>query len=468
MPVAAVPRYLLKQDLSHASPALRFGMYLPAWTDRSDQEREVNKRAQARSPEGQEVAQLLAQRGMGAAIDILRRRERRPLSGLWDKNDFAGREAWKTVSRLTLDDKHRMQAILDRQSALAEPLAAVGQLLTIEARAVAPFTTGLGNEHPLENGFAFLNPYGLPYLPGSGVKGVLRQAASELAGLVDDAQWDKGSEWTAQAIDALFGTKATDGQEHQRGALSFWDVIPRIAGDALLVEVMTAHQTHYFQGKETPHESGQPNPINFLTVPPASDFAFRVQCDRAFLQRLAPDLVWENRWRTLLLVAFEHAFTWLGFGAKTAVGYGAMERDRRAEEAARKQAEIEAERLAREDEARRQREVEAAEAERRQAEYDALPKSEKALLRFQEALEGVSGQPPLDKNRFAVLVGIVNELATQAIRWNEDAARSKAAIAIETAFDRFGWAPSGLKSEKRKKQEARRRNLVDEVRRGAD
>ena len=36
-------------------------------------------------------------------------------------------------------------------------------------------------EHPLENGFAFLQPYGLPYLAGSGVKGVLRQTARLLA-----------------------------------------------------------------------------------------------------------------------------------------------------------------------------------------------------------------------------------------------------------------------------------------------
>jgi CRISPR-associated protein Cmr6 len=56
----------------------------------------------------------------------------------------------------------------------------------------------------------------------------------------------------------------------------------------------------------------------------------------AHLQRLtdkdnkrpgAPDLLaeGETHWKTLLEAAFKHAFTWLGFGAKTAVGYGAME-----------------------------------------------------------------------------------------------------------------------------------------------
>jgi CRISPR-associated protein Cmr6 len=174
----------------------------------------------------------------------------------------------------------------------------------------------------------------------------------------------------------------------------------------------------------------------------------------------------DDRWRDLLLAAFEHAFSWLGFGAKTAVGYGAMERDRRAEEAARKQAAQEAERLARETEARRQREAEAAETARRQAEYDALPESAKTLRRFAEALERITWEPPLDKQRFASLMGLISEFAAQTTGWEDTTARHEAAEAIVSAFERFGWAPSGLKADKRKKQEVKRRNLVDDVRRG--
>ncbi|MDR1889006.1 MAG: type III-B CRISPR module RAMP protein Cmr6, partial [Zoogloeaceae bacterium] len=90
------------------------------------------------------------------------------------------------------------------------------------------------------------------------------------------------------------------------------------------------HQSHYYQkntaaGSVTPHESGQPNPISFLTVPPKSGFTFYVQCDNAHLQRLAPELAENERWRDLITAALEHAFEWLGFGAKTSVGYGAMQ-----------------------------------------------------------------------------------------------------------------------------------------------
>lgn len=194
----------------------------------------------------------------------------------------------------------------------------------------------------------------MPYLPGSGVKGVLRQAARELA----SGDWDEiygKTGWSDELLpsplsgrgvggeglsmlDALFGLKSGDGDTfHLRGALTFWDVIPQIKGDSLAVEIMTPHQSHYYQqnaqaGSTNPHDSGQPVPISFLTVPPGSGFAFHVVCDLAHLNRLAPDLAKNNRWKELLTAAFTHAFEWLGFGAKTAVGYGAMTRDQQAEQ----------------------------------------------------------------------------------------------------------------------------------------
>jgi CRISPR-associated protein Cmr6 len=351
MPIAAVPAYLGK-DFKDASPGLRFGMYLPIWTDRADQEQEVRKRGEARSREGNEVAALLQSQGMDAAIRTLRQRQPRPLPGLWEKNDFAARKAWNGIVALNQSDRDRMKALLDRESHSFSTAGPDSAKLRLSAHAIAPFTTGLGNEHPLENGFAFLNPYGLPYLPGSGVKGVLRQAARELA----SGQWGDGQGWGDEEpysiqidrdttirlslLDVLFGCETASGdKDHVRGALSFWDVIPQIAGDHLMVEIMTPHQSHYYQqkpaaGSTNPHDSGQPTPISFLTVPPGSSFTFHAVGDLAHLKRLtsnkspgAPDLLaeGETHWKMLLAAAFQHAFQWLGFGAKTAVGYGAME-----------------------------------------------------------------------------------------------------------------------------------------------
>ena len=314
MSIAAVP-YYLGEDFREASPGMRFGMYLAAW-------------------ESANWAKTKDQ----------------PLAG---------------AKRLTDNDRETMQSLCKRQNLLFDTIPPA-EGLRLDARATAPFTTGLGNEHPLENGFAFLNPYGLPYLPGSGVKGVLRQAARELAG----GDWGNAHGWRGDdeksfsvviqkktvALsmgDVLFGRETRDGDaEHVRGVLSFWDVIPEIKGENLHVEIMTPHQGHYYQWKkdrngnpieESPHESRPPIPIPFLTVPPGSGFAFHVVCDLARLHRLAPALAQDDRWKTLLTAAFEHAFEWLGFGAKTAVGYGAMQspaqRERRDQESLQREAE---------------------------------------------------------------------------------------------------------------------------------
>lgn len=359
MPIPAVPKYLARHDLSGASPALRFGMYLPVWTDRKDQEKAVRDRSAKKSPEGREVSERLRQQGMDSTIAWLRGRDRNRLEGLWEKNDAASREAWAAIVGIHPEDRERLKAIISRQQCLAARDA-----VSLAAIATSPFTTGLGNEHPLENGFSFLNPYGLPYLPGSGVKGVLRRAAEELA---SGAWGDEAKGWSNEAvysvrpspksapillsvIDVFFGREPPRGDSNAvRGVLSFWDVIPDIDGDRLLVEVMTPHQGHYYQqragqgsGIIPPHDSGTPVPIPFLTIPPGSRFTFHVSCDCQRLERYdasrrdgVPSLLetveGRPRWQMLLEMAFEHAFGWLGFGAKTAVGYGAMARDRKAE-----------------------------------------------------------------------------------------------------------------------------------------
>jgi CRISPR-associated protein Cmr6 len=325
--------------------------------------------------------------------------------------------------------------------------AAFPEGLRLAAVSSAPFATGLGNEHPVENGFAFLTPYGLPYLAGSGVKGVLRRAAEELALFPEDfatgntpaptlldVWWLFGFEGVAGAWWPLSGDlpdEAKAGRErlrkrflahlgtlagrpdlpdficrvipsikdraryrddpsqffdelddrrgdlHSRGALTFWDVFPRPPSqghfkDKLAVEIMTPHYSDYYQHGGTPNDAGQPTPIPFLAIPPESQFDFHVVCATPELpEALRP------AWRPLLESIFAHAFDWLGFGAKTAVGYGAMARDLKAEEQARKDQEArEAEQRAAEEAKRR--------AEARVAELERLDPVERAIVQFLE------------------------------------------------------------------------------------
>lgn len=427
MPVAAVPAYL-GRNFKNASPALRFGMLLPLWG--------VNRRTKellwTTSDINHEVRGPL--------------RQEREIK-LNNKVD-----ALAQAAALNPEDKAAMKALADRQSHLAGNLP---HMLSLDATAIAPFTTGLGNEHPLENGFAFLNPYGLPYLAGSGVKGVLRQAARELA----SGQWGNEHGWSADKqfeirvngkslaismLDALFGLELQDGGTlHMRGALSFWDVIAQMPNNcnSLHVEVMTPHQSHYYQQKSdpktgssaTPHDSGQPTPISFLTMPPDSCMTFHVQCDLPRLQRLAPTLAEGDAWKKLLQAAFEHAFEWLGFGAKTAVGYGAM------------QPNVQATRD------RKEKQREQKEQAERQARQAALSPAMRTVEAFVQELRAKHEQYPNYKEApNGVLHGKARELAQTAHEsadWSAEEKRA-AAEAIET------WLPKlvrvDIKDERKK------------------
>ncbi len=325
----------------HVMPGHRFSLYLPFWiTD------ETHKDRWEKAPD-------------------LRDEHSAKLKALLPVVADAGQDR---VKRFTA-------ALRARQVALAKQAKAE----TVAAVSLSPFVTGMGEEHAVENGFAFLGPYGLPYLAGSGVKGVIRRASEELAedgaggwsfarvawlfGFEDNAHLGRldeelgaGNDEAAALLKRLdkgaasFAALGAD-RRHLAGALSFWDVI--IEGE-LGIDILTPHYGHYYQGDQPPHDAGQPVPNPFLVVAPGAEFTFHVSCAE---HRLPGSL--RDEWRALLRAAFAHAFSWGGFGAKTAVGYGvldfqermeareaeARERERRHEEEARKRAEAEAQRI---------------------------------------------------------------------------------------------------------------------------
>lgn len=229
----------------------------------------------------------------------------------WSTISSGKQRALSSLCNLPPHTKEIMQHLAFRQKEYGEKMGAA----VIQAESISPFATGLGWEHPNENGFAFLHPYGLPYLAGSGIKGVVRRAAQDLA----KAPGEENRGWTESAITELFGLEPPPGSEDaNRGALRFFDAIPILAEDKMAIDIMNPHYGEYYKGNTTPHDAGQPIPIFFLVVPPGSKFTFVVDCPREHM--LSEEL--KKNWHDLIKKAFEHAFEWLGFGAKTAVGYG--------------------------------------------------------------------------------------------------------------------------------------------------
>lgn len=370
---AAVPHYL-QAHLGEAAPGHRFGLYYAGWND------DFSK----------------PKAGVTAALKA-------------------------TVCPLPDHSRKLLKNLVDRQQHLA---ARQPHLFIWPALATAPFATGLGNEHPLENGFAFLSPYGLPYLPGSGIKGVLRRAAEELA----SGEWGDEQGWSEAVIANLFGPGEDDPTRDsapRQGALRFWDVYPQPAASLkdnrllLGVEIMTPHLGEYYQGKTTPNTSLTPNPIPFLAVLPGSRFCFHVECHPG---HVAPEF--SATWQTLLAAAFEHAGTWLGFGAKTAVGYGRMAMD--------------------EKRAVEQREQQAAEEKRQQEDRAKEGEAQRmaAMSPFERSLAEVIQAKPADQSELKALFN-----ALKNNRWQgEDAA--KVAERLKAMMQASGqWRE---KSEKKK------------------
>lgn len=183
--------------------------------------------------------------------------------------------------------------------------------------------TGLGADHPLENGFMFDRSSGAPYFPGSSVKGLCRAAAGAVLGLGAREQTE------------LFGTDPDlDGdlaKSPAAGSLVFLPAYPeKDHWPTLEVDVVNNHHPSYYRelergGSSTAvrarplavRETDSPVPVFFLTVAPDTPFTFRI-CGRD--ARVSMALV-ERGFECL-----EAGLDLLGLGAKTAAGYGTFTR----------------------------------------------------------------------------------------------------------------------------------------------
>lgn len=173
------------------------------------------------------------------------------------------------------------------------------------------FAPGLGNPHPRENGLAWHPTLGVPYLAGSSVKGMVRSAfENRWVDLPDNGVMDR---WFGRAEDP--DRKLSD----QVGEWCFFEALP-IEPVRLCVDVMTVHYGSWYKndqqaGKplesQAPGDWDTPVPIQFLA-------ADRVRLLVAVAPRSGqPDADLDRLWDGVMT-----AFSVLGAGAKTAVGYG--------------------------------------------------------------------------------------------------------------------------------------------------
>jgi CRISPR-associated protein Cmr6 len=161
---------------------------------------------------------------------------------------------------------------------------------------ISRLVSRLGEPHALETGFMFHPLYGVPYLPGSGIKGAVRAVVRH-----QDPQLEQ----------TLFGT------QDEAGRVVFLDAFPRSC--SLEVDYLTPHYKQYYRaGKKWPTDDQGPNPVPFLSVPAGVEWKFRAavlpgrQSDPERLEDLVRQL--QSALRTTLVER--------GLGAKRNAGYG--------------------------------------------------------------------------------------------------------------------------------------------------
>ena len=257
----------------------------------------------------------------------------------------------KTDIHRTLSKKH-----LDH-AGFCDGLSLKYEKVIFKAKLKTPLITGIGETHPHEVSMVFDHSMGIPYIPASGIKGIVRFAHT--LGLLADIPpekiqtdkdgkeyFDDEKDWTN--IPQLFGT------QNKRGAVFFLDAYPEKVPN-LHIDIMNPHYGDYYgddTNKTPPADYLNPIPIKFLTVAKDTVFVFRALVDRELIELTEK-----------VKTAFKKALTEEGVGAKTAVGYGLFEnlqeeesesvfefikkeKERKAQEAKEAIAQAEAERLA--------------------------------------------------------------------------------------------------------------------------
>jgi CRISPR-associated protein Cmr6 len=180
-----------------------------------------------------------------------------------------------------------------------------GQVKTAQATVQGRLVVGLGAESILETAIALHRTYGVPFIPGSALKGLASAAAHRF--LAND-EWRKKTKTDEQgpSHEVLFGNTKT------AGFVTFHDALLVPENDARIpldLDVMTVHHRDYYgTGKAPPADWDSPNPVSFVTARGTYLIALEGPAEWT---KAALDILQEALWEE-------------GIGAKTAAGYGRL------------------------------------------------------------------------------------------------------------------------------------------------
>jgi CRISPR-associated protein Cmr6 len=236
-----------------------------------------------------------------------------PHAGLWlDKfieeqrreNKEARRDLVGNVAAISIFDSYRN--CYDRWKMGLDSLEAAGYALALrKAKVDGRMILGTGNESVLETAVTLHRTYGVPYIPGSALKGLSANFARHHC----------GSDWARDSDNyrIVFGNTA------ESGCIVFFDALYLFESGArpLRSDVLTPHHRAYYsrtkiEGRlQPPADWDDPNPVHFLSA------------TGSYLIALAASAGGE-KWLAAVMTILATALKNQGIGAKTSSGYGRL------------------------------------------------------------------------------------------------------------------------------------------------
>ena len=203
----------------------------------------------------------------------------------------------------------QIEPLRNRQTEQLRYLASNGHFYCATSQIDWRMVVGLGGNHVQETNMTLDHVHGIPYLPGSAFKGVVRS-------WVIQEYFCNNEELAMRDIEASDSIQlkvkknnffTVFGSQRSAGKVQFLDALPD-SGVHFYLDIMNPHFSDYYTRSDFPTDDQSPIQIYFLTLK-NTHFRFLMHAKTAGALSLA------RHW-------FMQAIANRGFGAKSAVGYG--------------------------------------------------------------------------------------------------------------------------------------------------
>mgnify|MGYP001773427370 CR=1 FL=1 len=191
----------------------------------------------------------------------------------------------------------------------------------VKLKTASRLVIGLGSTSVLEVSIKLHHIYGVPYIPSTAIKGILRaynilravgfnlEKYKQLEREIDNLNVEEieKTEKLKKDIVKLFGNQKF------KGKLIVLDAYPTTCPN-FEEDIINVHFNNYYQNNKPPAENMNPNPIKFLTIAKGTEFIFYF-LNKSSYKELTNHSIEED---------LKQATYYLGLGAKSSLGYGVL------------------------------------------------------------------------------------------------------------------------------------------------